>query len=285
MAPPTEPVTPTRLLALPVSAYTTSLALDREYVYLFTRNAAYRLAAGRPAHRIDLELGIGPVLAESGIVFWSKGAVWNATKDGSSVWRLATVPKQPEYFVAASGGFAWLDRADDGRYQIQSLDGRTPRALVADQDQFSALHMVHEWVFFVRRGQGNSWRIGRVHVARGEPEYADAKSGPTPATLAGTESVIYYDMERSEIRELTTDLKSESVWLKDFVCSPIYEAGNVFCSRVEGLFEILAASRKPKTLLLGRGETITFLRANSQQVAWLMDTGPDQLAVETLPVE
>jgi hypothetical protein len=145
--------------------------------------------------------------------------------------------------------------------------------------------MVHDWVFFVRRGKANSWSIGRVHVRRGEPEFTDSRTGPTPASLTGTESVIYYDMERSEIRELTTDLKSESVWLKDFVCSPIYEAKNLFCARVEGLFEVLAARREPKALSFGRRETITFLRADAKQVVWIVDTGPDQLAVDTLPLE
>jgi hypothetical protein len=284
-APPAKPVAPTRLVSLPVSAYSTSLALEGEYVYLFTHNAVHRLVAGKPAQRIGLELGNGPVLAESGIIFWSKGAIWNASKDGGAVWRLARLSKQPEYFVASNGRFAWLDRADDGLYRVQSLNGQTPRVLVADQDQFSALHMVHDWVFFVKRAKDDSWRIGRVHVARGEPEYTESRTGPTPAMLTGTESVVYYDMERSEIRELTTDLKSESVWLKDFVCSPIYEAKDVFCARFEGLFEVLAASRKPKALSYGRRETITFLRANSKQVVWIADTGPDQLAVDMLPIE
>jgi hypothetical protein len=59
--------------------------------YLLTRNAAYRLAPGKPPQKIALDLGIGPVLADSGIVFWSKGAIWNASKDGASVWRVAAL--------------------------------------------------------------------------------------------------------------------------------------------------------------------------------------------------
>ena len=283
--PPTKLVAPTRLLSLPVSAYSTWLALDGELAYLFTRDAAYRLAAGKPFQKIELDLGIGPALMDSGIVFWSKGAIWNASKDGGSVWRVAALSTQPEYFVASGAGFAWLDRADDGLYRIQSLNGRKPRVLVADQGQISAVHMIHDWVFFVLRAKDNSWRIGRVHVARGEPEYTNSRTGPTPASLAGTEDVVYYDMERSEIRKLSPDLKSEYGWLKDFVCSPIHEATNIFCSRVEGLFELLADSRKSKFLWYGSRETITLIRANSKQVVWIADTGPDQLAVEMLPVE
>jgi hypothetical protein len=192
---------------------------------------------------------------------------------------------QPEYFVASSAGLAWLEKSEAGLFRIQSLGGQKPRVLVADQGEISALNMVHEWVFFVLRAKDNSWRIGRVHVARGEPEYTSSRTGPTPAMLTGTESIIFYDMDRSEIRQLTPDLKSEHVWLKDFVCSPMSEAMNIYCGRVEGLFEVLADSRKTKFLWHGPRETITMIRANSKQVVWTVDTGPDQLAVDMLQLE
>ena len=284
-APPNKLPAPIRLLTLPVSAYSTVLGLEGESAYLFTRNAAYRLAPGNPSQKIPLDLGIGPVLADSGIVFWSKGAIWNASKDGVSVWRMAAVPRQPEYFVASNAGIAWLDRVEDGRYRIQSLAGQKSRVLVADPGDISALNMVHEWVFFVLRAKDNSWRIGRVHVARGEPEYTASRNGPTPAMLAGLESVVYYDMDRSELRQLTTDLKSDHVWLKDFVCSPLYEATNIYCSRVEGLFEIRAETRTAKFLWHGPHESVTQIKANAKHVFWTADIGPDQLAVDMLPVE
>jgi len=281
---PDKVFAPTRLLTLPVSAYSIVLGLDDELAYLLTRTAAYRLAAGKPAQKVDLDLGIGPVLADSGIVFWSKGAIWNASKDGARVWQVATLPKQPEYFVASEAGFAWLDRADDGLFRIQSLSGQKAKALVADPGEISALNMIHDWVFFVLRAKDNSWRIGRVHVGRGEAEYTSSRTGPTPAVLTGKEAIIYYDMERSEIRQLTPDLKSEHVWVKDFVCSPIHEATNIFCGRVEGLFEVLVDSLKTKLLWQGPRQTITALRANAKQVVWTVDTGPDQLAVDRLPL-
>lgn len=281
--PPAKPVPPTRLLSLPVSAYSTLLGLDEDRAYLMTRSAVYRLAPDKPAQKVALDLGIGPVLADSGIVFWSKGAIWNASKDGASVWRVATLSAQPEYFVASSAGIAWLERAENGPYRILSLDGQKPRVLVADQGEISALHMVHEWVYFVQRAKDNSWRIGRVQVTHGSPEYTDSRSGPTPALLSGTEDIVYYDMERSEIRELSPDLKGENGWLKDFVCSPICEATNIYCGRVEGLFEVLASTHKPKFLWRGPRETITQIRANSKQVVWTVDVGPDQLAVDRLP--
>jgi hypothetical protein len=285
IASPSELPVPKRLLSLPVSAYSISLALDGELAYLFTRDAAYRLAAGKPAQKIELDLGIGPVLTDSGIVFWSKGAIWNAGKDGSHPRRLAMVPDQPEYFVTSKDGLAWLDRGKDGLYKIQSLHGQKPRVLVADQGEISALHMIREWVYFVLRAKDQSWRIGRVHVASSKLEYTEAKTGATPALLTGTESPVYYDMGSSEIRQLNPDLKGEQVWLRDFVCSPIHQAKNIYCNRVEGFYEVLADTRKTKLVWYGGRETITSIRANSKQVVWTVDTGPDQLAVNMLPIE
>jgi hypothetical protein len=285
--PPAEAPQAVRLVALPFSAYTTTLAIDGEWVDVFTRNALHRVAPGQPPKKVDLDLGNGPVLAESGIIYWSKGAIWRAARDGASVAWLAALPIPPEYFVASSGGIAWLDRAEDGRFRIQTLVGHTPKVLLGEPDELSSVHMVHDGVFFVRRAKDNSWRIGRVSIAGGSPEYSSARSGPTPSMLTGREGVIYYDLDKSEIRELTTDLKSESVWQRDFVCSPIFEAGNLFCARVEGLFEIMATSHLPKPLPLPytRRQTITYLKADAKRVVWIVDAGPDQLAVDMLPLE
>jgi hypothetical protein len=270
---------------LATSAYTPSLGLDGEDIYLLTNHAAYRLSAGKPAQTIELELSHGSVLAESGIVYWSKGAIWNAAKHGGSVWRLASAPIQPEYFVTSGAHVAWLDRSAQGAYRIQTIDGVKSRVLLATQDELSAVHMNGESVFYVERGKNSTWRIGRVPIAGGEPSYTDSRSGPTPAQLTGRDGVVYYDMDKSEIRQLTADLKGEHVWLKDFVCSPIFEARHVFCARVEGLFQILADSHSPRPLTFGRRQTITLVRASSKQVVWIADTGPDQLAVEMLPLE
>jgi hypothetical protein len=281
--PPAQALTPTRLLNLPESAYNTLLALDGDTVYVLTRSAAYRLVPGKPPQKLDLDLGNGPVLTDSGIIFWSKGAIWNAAKDGSTVWRVAPLAAQPDYFVAASGGLAWFDRVPNGPYRLSFLDGKKPRTLVTSDDELSAVHMVRDWVFFVQKAKDLSWRIGRVPVRGGEPAYTERKSGPTPSMLAGTESILYYSMEKSELRELMPDLKSEHVWLADFVCSPLAEAKNVFCARVEGLFQVLAKNHQSRPLLFGRRESITHIRANAQQVVWLLDAGPDKLAVDMLP--
>jgi hypothetical protein len=269
---------------MPLSAYNTGLALDGDTVCLLSTNALYRLAPGKPPQKVALDLGTGPVFAPSGIFFWSKGAVWNATHDGSNVWRVAAVPTQPEYFVASDAGVAWLDRPANGPFRIQTVDGQRPRVLLSSEQDLSAVHMVHDGVFFVERAKDKSWRIGRVSIRGGDPVYTASRGGPTPAMLTGSDSVIYYDMDRSEVRQLTPDLKSENVWIQDFVCTPNYEAKDVYCARVEGLFAISAQNHQPKVLLQGR-QTITAIRANAKHVAWIVDQGGENLAVDMLPVD
>ena len=187
--------------------------------------------------------------------------------------------------MMSNGALAWVDRSDSGVYSIQALHGRKPRTLVTSDGELSSLHMVEDAVFFVRRAADNSWRIGRVRISGGEPEYTAPTTGQTPAMLTGSDSIVYFDLARTQIRRLTLNLLSEEIWLEGFVCSPIEEAKNIYCGCVEGLFEVEADNRRPRVLVSGPHGSITNVRANSKQVVWTVDTGPNQLAVDRLLVE
>ena len=273
---------PTRLIKLPVSAYSTSLAIDGEAVYLMTSNAAYRLVAGQPAHGIELDLGTGPALTQSAFIFWSKGAIWRAPKEGGQTRLLAKFPHQPQYFVTSGDAFAWVDNSDEGVFTIQSLNGSTPRVLVRSALEISSLDMIGNSVYFVQRSSDAAWRIGRVRVTGGEPEYATEHRGPTPAMLTGADEIYYFDMSKTEIRRLTHGLQDEETLLKNFVCSPIFVADEIYCGCVEGLFDVHKELKKPRVLVFGPHGPITYIRANANLVAWIVDAGPDMLAVDML---
>jgi hypothetical protein len=281
--PKVSSVEPIVLAQMPVSAYATSLALDDEAAYLMTPNAAYRLVAGQPAHGIELELGIGPVMTRDAFIYWHAGSIWRTPKAGGPTGIIAKLPHQPQYFVSSGDNPVWVDKADDGVYTIQTLDGRNARVLVKSEGELSALNPIGDAVFFVNKAPDSSWRIGKVSIAGSEPTYAAPKSGPTPSTFTGTDHLVYWDLKTSEIRMLPLDLGREQTWLKNLVCSPIYEARNVYCGCVEGLFEVAAHDHAPRVLSHGRRETITFVRANSKQIVWTVDRGPNQLAVNMLP--
>jgi hypothetical protein len=72
---PIQRAEPTRLTELPISAYSTVLALDDDAAYLLAPHRAFRLVRGESVRGIDLELGQGATMTRSAFVFWSEGAI------------------------------------------------------------------------------------------------------------------------------------------------------------------------------------------------------------------
>ena len=281
---PPELPSPTRLTSLPISAYATTLALDGDAVYLLTSHAAYRLIEGQPAQGIRLELGIGATLTESAFVFWSEGGIWRAPKQGGVTRRLGKLSHQPQYFVASGEAFAWVDQSEEGLFTIQTLVGNQPRVLVSSTGEIRALNMIGDAVYFVQRPSEASFRLGVVRIGDGKPEYGTERNGRAPAQLTGVDGLYYYDLDQSKVLKRSLDLRSEQVQLDNFVCSPIYVSSHIFCACVEGLFEVSRETRVPTVLVHDRPGTITNINANSNLVAWTVDLGQDQLAVETFPI-
>ena len=280
--PKPEVPSPTRLVSLPLSAYATSIAMDDDAVYLMTSHAAYRLVAGEPAHGIRLELGIGPVLTRSAFVFWSNGAIWSAPKQGGETRQLAKFASQPQYFVTSGEAFAWVTLAEDGVYTIQTLDHTKPRVLLSSPGELRGLVMVGDTVYFVQRPSNDSWRIGSVHLDGRPPEFGLTRKGRAPAQLTASDSIYYFDLDTRRVLSLSPDLRHEEVQLKDFVCSPIQVSTRIYCACVEGLFDVDKDSHEPRVLVANRPGTITGVTSNSRAVAWTVDVGADQLAVELL---
>ncbi len=278
-------VEPTVLTHLPISAYQVSLALDGEVVYLLTRSAAYRLVSGQPAQGIELELGIGPVLTQSAFIFWSKGRIWRAPKEGGVTHEIAKFAHQPQYFATSGNAFVWIDLSDAGLYTIQTLDGNKPRVLVSSKGELSALAMIHDSVYFVERPTDPSWRIGIVRTLGGEPEYGPDRKGRRPSMLSASETIYYYDVDSSEIRKLVGGVQKEEPILEKFVCSPIHASSRIHCGCMEGLFEVSKESHQPRVLASGRTGSITNVASNNKIVVWTVDDGRDRVVVNMLPIE
>lgn len=282
-APASKDRAPTRLISLPTSAYAASVAMDDDAVYLMTSNAAYRLVEGEPAHGIRLELGIGPVLTPTAFVFWSNGAIWSAPKQGGETRELGKFPHQPQYFVSSGDAIAWVDQTDDGLYSIQTLNGRAPRVLTSSVGEIRALDMIGDTVYFVQRPTDDSWSVGAVRRDGSAPEYGPTRKGRAPSQLVGSEALYYYDLDKAQIVQLSLDLRGEDVQLKDFVCSPIHVSSRIYCGCVEGLFDVTLDTKRPRVISHDRPGSITSITSTAKAVAWVVDLGPGQLAVDLLP--
>jgi len=272
-----------RLTTMPISAYRTTIAMDDDAVYLMTSNAAYRLVKGEPAQGILLDLGVGPVLTRTAFVFWSNGVIWSAPKSGGVSRELAKFPHQPQYFVSSGEALAWVDQSDEGLYTIQTLEGRKPRVLTSSMGEIRALDMIGDVIYFVQRPAAGAWRIGRVHRDGHEPEYALTKQGRAPSQLSGSDAIYYYDLDTKRILRLSLDLREEEVQLADLVCSPIQVSTRIYCGCVEGLFDVSKDAHQPRVLVYNRPGSITSLASNAKAVAWTVDVGAEQLAVDFLP--
>jgi hypothetical protein len=268
---------------LSTSAYNATLAVDDAAIYVLTSNAAYRVVPGEPARARALDLSYGATVTRYSFLYWSKGGVWKAPKEGGRETRIGSVAHQPQFFVSSGDDFAWVDRTDDGQFTIQTLDGRATRSLYASPGKIDAATMIHDWVFFVERVADSAWRIGRVRVGGGLPAFTETRTGRSPAMLVPWNDIYYYDGNRLEVRALSPDFQRDELRIKEFICSPMAVWERIYCAQMKGLFEFPAGSQPPRLVSDNHRRSVTNIAVNSKYVVWISDAGADQLALEMLP--
>jgi hypothetical protein len=283
-APPVaEPVT---LLALPISAYHASLAVDDDGVaFLLTSGAVYRLPPGGAPAATPLPLGFGATTTPSSFVYWSRGALFKAPKAGGAPRRLVGLAAQPQRLLALGEDVAWLARAGDGRFALHALRGKKPVAVYTSPGSIDAVNVVGEWIVFAERPAGADWRIGRVRATGGAPEFTALRPGRVPAMLlGGRDDVTFYDGNRLEVHRLSLDLQRERTLASGFICSPVAVAKYVTCVQPEGIFE-LRPDERPRRLVPGStARLVTEIAATPKRLLWVVDAGADKLELRALPL-
>jgi len=275
----------TTLLSEATSAFRAGLAVDDDAIYLLTDEVAYRIIPGSAPERISLTHGVTAAVMRSDFVYWSKGAIWRVPKIGGKARRVAALEREPQYFMAAGNDFAWLTMLDRERFLIQTFDSSKIRTLVSVAGRIETATMDAGHVFFVERDTPASWRIGSVSIRGGEPAYAAAKGGQTPAKLAAAGDIYYYDVKSSELRELSRDLSRERTITHDLICSPLAVSVRIYCPNVEGMFEIARHSGAKIMPLFSSPARISAVAASSKFLVWLNDAGPDRLSLRLIRLE
>jgi hypothetical protein len=261
------------------SAYHASIALDDEALYVLTKTALHRVGRGGQRSEFALDLGFGAAVAGSFIVFWSQNSVWRVAKGGGTPQRVGPLSERPQYFVTAGNGFAWLARSAEGTFAIRTFDGRGAVTRYASPGRIDAVAMSDEQIFFVERSADDSWRIGAVRGAGGDPAFTEPHRGRAPSMLAVREAVYYYDGNGRELHRLSLDLRRDETLASELVCSPIAVSDRVYCGQVGGIVAWSDMDRRARLLSASGRAPITALAAHASDVAWLSEAGPERVLV------
>lgn len=281
-----DAIEPAVLLTLPRPAYHTSITVDDATVYLLTDEAIYRVSPGHSPERRPLNLGYGAAFTNRAIVYWSKGVVWRVSKEGGEPERLLPLAHQPQFFVASGDEFAWVSRSSTDRFSIATLHGHTQRLIYSSPGRIETATMVDDWLVFVERLKAPTWRFGRIRTDGRDAAFTDFRPPRTPPALAAwRDEIYYYHGPDGGVRRLSLDLQRDEVLAKNFTCSPMAVADRVFCGQVPGLFEIRSKEEQPRHLTRNAGRMATTMAASSTHLAWVSDTGENQMAVMMLPLE
>lgn len=294
---PSLPPLPTRLevselLTLPSSPYQAALFVDGEVIELLAGTAAYRLIPGKPPLRTELDLGFAATVTRQAYVYWSKGAIWSAERAGSGSAApklLVRVAEQPQRLVANAAGteLAWLEHFAGSRYAIAKRDGNVAKRLYTSSGSIDALVLSEDVAFFVERPSSAGWRVGRLALDTGAATFTAESTGRWPAMLGAARELFYYAGSRREVVSLSLDLQREHVLAKDFVCSPLVAASQVYCANLDGIFE-LTASGAPRQLVAGSRRVVASLAADERRLAFVSDVGQhgqDRLSVSVVALD
>jgi hypothetical protein len=284
--PPSPLVAPTQVLTLPSSAYQAALYADDDAIELLTSTAVYRLLPGKEPNARRLDSSVASTVTRNSYVYWSQGAIWSEPRSAAKstgATKLAPFAEQPQRIVAdiTADRFALLLRVESNRHAIAKLEGQRVKALYTSPGTIDALTMIGDALYFVERPGGTTWRIGSIKLGGGDPVFTPDKPGRWPALLRGTKEVVYYDGARRGVFSLSPDLQHERALAEDFICSPLAVTTNVYCSTMEGIFELSAAGQRRQIVPPPR-QLITNLAANSQRLVFISDAGvqgQDQLVV------
>ncbi len=263
---------------LAFSAYTATLAADDEAVYVLTSRGAYRYGNDGAAATWELELGDTPALGSSGIAYWRDGALRRAPLKGGPELVLATVPQPPRRLSASGERLVWEEHAS-GASVLRTLSGAEPRTLHHAQGSIEALTLMDDQAYFVESEQ-EEWRVGVVPLGGGAARFTPPRSSRSPAMLAASGDVFFYDGPTSSVRRLASDLSREQVVGRDMICSPLAVGEEVYCAQISLIFALPRDGGRARLLAPKRPGTLAAVTTTGKRVAWLLDVGDDRAELE-----
>jgi hypothetical protein len=263
------------------SAYHARLFADEDGVVLTT-------PSGFTLFRADAEveehaLSLGPIALRHGakVIFWRAGKLRDVSIDGGDERELVSVPRVPQYLLAAAGQLAWIS-TDRAGAVLETLSNGQARVVYESAHPVSAPSMRGGDVYWVETNQNGSWNVGRIGLNGEHRKSAESHQGRLPAMLVvGDDGVYFYDGPRRGVRKLAFDFERETPVVTGAVCSPLVVSSRVVCAQVGGLFEVLPTGAA-RFLASERAGPITGLAATAERVYWVAESGEDRLVVRAV---
>jgi hypothetical protein len=279
-SPSPAPSAPRVLLELPSSPYAAALVLDGSAPALLTADALHGLGGGAEAPRTFGKGELG-VLVGGDVVRWMDGELRRQPRGGGTWLGLARPSSPPRQLAAGGAELAWLQGDGDSSASIWTLRGAEPRRLAAAPGGVATLTLHDDQVFFVEVLGASSWRLGAVSVLGGPARYASPVAGRTPALLAVTSDLFYYDGPTLSVNRVSTDLRRTERVGSDVVCSPLAVAEAIYCVQPGGILALPLSGGAPRVVVSTRG-MVTAITATRSELTWLREAPGGGLAVEAL---
>lgn len=271
---------PRRVLDLDVSAYRARIAFDGETLVVATSRGLHMLPPDGPASVTAQDFGDTFALAGSRVVFFRQGQLLES-KRGSTPAVLGVVKGAPRAIALDLERIAWVQATSDGGSTIWTARDGHVASVARLGGRVDTVAVMSGWAFFFEHGEAGQWRLGGVSLDGGAPVFREWQQGRTPATLAAPGDLFYYDGPSRSVRRVSPDLGREDVLATGVICSPLAVSDRVVCAHVGGLSEVPFDGGPPQKLLV-QGSMTASLAANAHSVAWLADSGQDELVVRVL---
>ncbi len=282
---------PTTLITLNESAYGNTLAVDGSTVYLATTGSLWRFAPNTEPAQMELDLGHNPAFSDTSILYWSKGAIHAAPKEGGPSKKIIDVPHPPRHILASGPNFSWLDLSEGGSYTFFTLKKGKPRSCYRSINPITTPWMIGEYIYFIEYFSAENgdpaqkgWRVGRLATRDSVPPiFGPLHDARTPSMLGGNNDVYYFDLPGRSIIRVKDDLSREDSVNKDkVVCSPFSVSDRILCARVEGIFEVFRETGAIRVLTVKPYGLTVNIAASDRLVAWINETGDQQFTLRAL---
>ncbi|OQX67815.1 MAG: hypothetical protein B6A08_13205 [Sorangiineae bacterium NIC37A_2] len=285
-APPQNPPAqnPAPLLVLPESAYSARLAFDGEKLVLTTPLGVHILDAQGKVESRAAAFGHLARFDRGRIVFHRDGAFWSqALMPKRADKRLAPTKADPSLMSLKGTELAWVEPEAEAGQALFALGRTAPHLVYRSPGTISALHIEGDHAFFVEQSREGAWRIGRASLDKSAVVWTEPRRSRPPAMLTGSERALYYyEGLEGGVHELAFDFSADRVLVRDFICSPLAAAVDLFCASVTGVQRVPLDEAPPIPLATAQDGPIPFIVARATEIAWVSDVGPEKLAVRRL---